>query len=71
VNQLAHQLFGEPAVRGVLRGGEQPSVFGADGDAGIHSGFAAIPPRTLDHRGIGLDQRHIGRQEPQLGDLCM
>src|ERR1700694_2540416 len=70
--ELAHEFFEEPAMRGVLRGGKQPSAVGPHSDGGVHPGVTSIPPPCpLHHGAVCVDQRHVGRQKPQLGDLCI
>jgi hypothetical protein len=34
--ELAHELFKEPAMRGVLRGGKQPPAVGSNSHGGVH-----------------------------------
>src|ERR1700736_3753921 len=41
--ELAQELFGKPAMRGVLRGRKQPSTVGAHRDGGICPGIAPTP----------------------------
>lgn len=69
-DELVHELVGEPAMRSVLRGGELPAAVGPHSDGGVHSGGTSIPPPSpLHHGAFCLNQRHVRRQKPQLGDL--
>jgi len=59
-------------MRGVLRGGKQPPAVGPHSDGGVHPGITSSPPpSSLHHGGFRVDQRHVGRQKAQLGDLGM
>src|ERR1700761_6166190 len=57
---------------GVLRGGKAPAAVDPYSNTGIDSVIApTMLPRLLQHDGVGVDQRHVGREESHVSDLDM
>lgn len=70
--EAVHEPFEKPAVGRVLGGGKHPPTVGAYRDRGVDPFMtSSTSPCFLGHGGIGVNQRYVGCNKPQLGDLSV